>query len=113
MAGFCASCGAAVPPGAAACPSCGKATTQPVSAPAVSAGGLTDNVAGMLAYITIIPPIIFLVVEPYNKSRFIRFHSFQSIFFAVAWTVIWIALSFVGMIPVLGWLTLLIWPLLG
>jgi uncharacterized membrane protein len=67
----------------------------------------------MLAYVTIVPAIIFLVIEPYNKSRFVRFHAFQSIFFAVAWTAIWIALSFVGMIPVLGWLTLLIWPLLG
>ena len=67
----------------------------------------------MLSYVTIVPAIIFLVMEPYNKSRFIRFHSFQSIFFAVAWTVLWIALSIVGMIPVLGWLTLLVWPLLG
>lgn len=67
----------------------------------------------MLAYVTVIPAIIFLVMEPYNKSRFIRFHAFQSIFFAVAWTAIWIGLSFVGMVPVLGWLTILIWPLLG
>jgi uncharacterized membrane protein len=113
MAGFCASCGAALPPGAAACPSCGKATTQPVSAPAVSAGGLTDNVAGMLAYITIIPPIIFLVVEPYNKSRFIRFHSFQSIFFNIAWVVVWVVLSVLASIPVLGWASMIIWPLVG
>ncbi|HVO82290.1 MAG TPA: DUF4870 domain-containing protein [Terriglobales bacterium] len=74
---------------------------------------MTDNVSGMLAYITIIPAIIFLVMEPYNKKRFIRFHAFQSIFFAIAWTVLWIALSFIGVIPVLGWATLLIWPLLG
>jgi uncharacterized membrane protein len=67
----------------------------------------------MLAYVTIIPAIIFLVAAPYNRSRFIRFHSFQSIFFAVAWTVLWIALSIVGMIPVLGWATIIIWPLLG
>jgi uncharacterized membrane protein len=76
-------------------------------------GGMTDNIAGMLAYVTIVPAIIFLVVEPYNKKPFIRFHAFQSIFFAVAWTILWIALSFVGVIPVLGWATLLIWPLLG
>lgn len=74
---------------------------------------MTDNVAGMLAYVTIVPAILFLVLEPYNRKRFVRFHSFQMIFFSVAWIVIWIALSFVGMIPVLGWLTLLIWPLLG
>ena len=113
---FCSSCGAQIPAGATSCPACAHPGTAPAGGGTVAASpstGLTDNVAGMLAYITIIPAIIFLVVEPYNRSRFIRFHSFQSIFFAVAWTVIWIALSFVGMIPVLGWLTLLIWPLLG
>ena len=44
-------------------------------APATSAPstGLTDNVAGLLAYVTIIPAIIFLVIEPYNRNRFVRF----------------------------------------
>jgi uncharacterized membrane protein len=67
----------------------------------------------MLAYVTIIPAIIFLVMAPYNRSRFVRFHAFQSIFFAVAWTVLWIALTIVGMMPVLGWATIIVWPLLG
>src|SRR5690348_4573505 len=67
----------------------------------------------MLAYVTIIPSIIFLVLEPYNKKRFIRFHSFQNIFFVIAWIVVSIALSIIAAIPVFGWLTLLIWPLLG
>jgi uncharacterized membrane protein len=53
------------------------------------------------------------VVEPYNRSRFIRFHSFQSIFFSIAWTALWIVLSFFAHIPFLGWLTILIWPLIG
>jgi len=74
---------------------------------------MSDNVAGMLAYVTIIPAIIFLVMEPYNKSRFIRFHAFQCLFFAVAWTVLWIALSIVAHFPFLGWLTILLWPLVG
>jgi uncharacterized membrane protein len=74
---------------------------------------MSDNVAGMLAYVTIIPAIIFLVMEPYNKSRFIRFHAFQCLFFAVAWTMLWIALSIVAHIPFLGWLTILLWPLVG
>jgi uncharacterized membrane protein len=60
---------------------------------------LTDNVAGMLAYVTIIPAIIFLVLEPYNKNRFVRFHAFQCIFFGVALIVIHIALMF---IPIIG-----------
>jgi uncharacterized membrane protein len=92
---------------------CAACSSRVAPAAATAGGGLTDNVAGMLAYVTIVPAIIFLVMAPYNKSRFVRFHSFQSIFFAVAWTVLWIALSIVGMIPVLGWATLIIWPLLG
>jgi uncharacterized membrane protein len=74
---------------------------------------MADNVAGMVAYITIIPAIIFLVMEPYNKNRFVRFHSFQCIFFAVAWTALWIVLSIIGHIPIFGWLTILLWPLIG
>jgi len=39
----------------------------------------------MLGYVTIIPAIVFLLIAPYNKSRFVRFHSFQCIFLTVAW----------------------------
>ena len=109
---FCSGCGTQVPEGAAACPKCGKAMGPP-AAGGTSAAGLADNVAGMLGYITIVPAIIFLVIEPFNRNRFVRFHAFQSIFFCVAWTVLWVALSIVGMVPVLGWATLLIWPLVG
>ena len=110
---FCSSCGAQVPAGATACPACSASTVSSGGTASATGAGLTDNVAGMLAYVTIIPAIIFLVMAPYNQKRFIRFHAFQSIFFAVAWTVLWIALSIIGMIPVLGWATLLVWPLLG
>jgi uncharacterized membrane protein len=60
---------------------------------------MTDNVAGMLAYVTFIPAIIFLVTPPYNQSRFIRFHSFQSIFFTVAIVAIQIVLTFLTVVP--------------
>ena len=106
---FCSGCGTQIPDGASLCPAC--AAKAPAAT--ASAGGMADNVAGMLAYITIIPAIIFLVMEPYNKSRFVRFHAFQCIFFSVAWVALWIALSIIGMIPVLGWATLLLWPLIG
>jgi len=79
---------------------------------------MTDNVAGMLAYVTIIPAILFLVIEPYNKSRFVRFHSFQNIFLHVAALVLWIALFIVSavlaFIPILGHLiAFLIWMALS
>ena len=102
------------------CPRCGKqapaaaAGGGTVSAGAITTtGGMSDNIAGMLAYVTIIPAIVFLVMEPYNKSRFIRFHSFQNIFFHVAWFVLWVVLATVAHIPFLGWLTILVWPMIG
>ena len=109
---FCTSCGAQIPAGATVCPACSR-STSPAAPAQTSAGGLTDNVAGMLAYFTIIPAIIFLVIEPYNRNRFIRFHSFQCIFFAVGWTVLWIALNVIVHIPFFGWLTILVWPLIS
>ena len=59
----------------------------------------------MLCYITIIPAIIFLVMEPYNKSRFVRFHAFQMIFFCVAMIAIWIGLTIIGFVPGLIFIT--------
>jgi uncharacterized membrane protein len=108
---FCTMCGAQTPDGSTVCPACSR--SGPPARSAAPAGGLSDNVAGMLAYVTIIPAIIFLVIEPYNKSRFVRFHSFQSIFFAIAWTALWMVLNIVVHIPLLGWLTILMWPLVG
>ncbi len=104
---FCATCGTQIADGAA-CPKCAGTASPGASAPA--AAGLADNVAGALAYVTIIPAIVFLVLEPYNKKRFVRFHAFQSIFFCVAWIVIDIALTFISHIPFLGWM---LWPLVG
>ncbi len=101
MAQFCASCGAQMADNAAACPACGKAATAAGggggSAPAAS-GGLADNVAGALAYVTIIPAIIFLVMEPYNRNKFIRFHAFQCLFLAGVGVV----LTLFNVIPLLG-----------
>ncbi|MGB9198816.1 MAG: DUF4870 domain-containing protein [Terriglobales bacterium] len=107
---FCPKCGTQIAEGSA-CPNCAVGTV-PV-ANVVTGSGLDDNVAGALAYVTIIPAIVFLVMEPYNHKKFIRFHAFQCLFFAVAWTVLWIGLSIVAHIPFLGWMTILIWPLVS
>ena len=70
--------------------------------------GLSDNAAGGLAYITVIPAIVFLIMEPYNKSPFVRFHCWQSIFLFIACVVVDMVLGF---IPIIGWFILL--PLFG
>jgi uncharacterized membrane protein len=105
---FCNMCGAQIPDGAAVCPAC---SSRPVAAAATTTGaGLADNTAGMLAYITIIPAIVLLLIEPYSRNRFVRFHAWQSIFFNIAWWVIWVGLHIVLHFP-LGFLTVLIWPI--
>jgi uncharacterized membrane protein len=109
---FCPTCGTQIADGTT-CPKCAAGSVQGTSVVAPAGAGLTDNVAGALAYVTIIPAIVFLVLEPFNRKRFVRFHSFQCLFFAVAWTVLWICLSFVAHIPFLGWATVLIWPLVS
>jgi len=64
-------------------------------------------VAGALAYVTFIPAIIFLVMEPYSKNKFIRFHSFQSLFLRLACFVLAVVLMFIPLLgPILG---LLLW----
>jgi uncharacterized membrane protein len=68
--------------------------------PAPASGGLSQNNAAALAYLTFIPAIIFLVMEPYNKNAFIRFHAFQCIAFSVVAFAIHLVLMF---IPIIGW----------
>ncbi len=77
---FCPNCGAQVE--GQFCGSCGKPVAAPVAAPQPAAGtGMADNVAGTLCYLVgLITGILFLVLEPYNKNRSVRFHAFQSIF---------------------------------
>lgn len=98
MARFCSACGAEVADNAAFCAKCGKSTAAAASAAAPGGGatgatpaavptaGLQDNIAGLLCYF-LIPAIIFLVMEPYNRNRFVRFHAFQGIFYEIAWFV--------------------------
>lgn len=94
---FCGNCGGELGQQTGFCAACGKpvgATNQDVapafrtsatSATPSKTSGLTSNLAGALAYVLgFITGIIFLVIEPYKKDRFVRFHAMQSIFFSVA-----------------------------
>ncbi len=118
---FCAKCGGQLGDGVTFCAACGSPVGGGAVAAAPTAGagsGLAPNVAGALAYVTIIPAILFLVMDPYNKDKFIKFHSFQCLFFAAAMFVLSIAMMFVGFIlafvPVVGWiLDMLIWLAIG
>jgi len=123
---FCPGCGSQVADGTTFCPSCGKpiaagagsaAAAAPAPAPvaAAPASGLADNIAGLLCYspVGLICDIIWLVAEPYKSNKFLRFHSFQSLFLAGAWFVLWIGLLIVGAVltAVGGPLGLIMFPI--
>ena len=78
-------------------------------------GALPETLAGALAYFTIIPAILFLLIEPYNKNRFVRFHSFQSLGVSLVALIVGALLRVVGFvvffIPMLG--PLLVWLVSG
>ena len=126
---FCPNCGTAVGADSAFCGNCGQSTrtgapapvgqaagtpAQTVALPAqADAAGLTSNMAGALAYILgVISGVIFLVLDPYKRDRFVRFHAFQSIFysvacivFAIAWNIVWDILGNIS-----GWVYLIVIP---
>jgi uncharacterized membrane protein len=120
---FCANCGAQGE--GRFCPKCGSPLgaaptpgATPVPATPVQSAGMTNNMAAALCYLLgLITGILFLVLEPYNKDKTIRFHAFQSIFFNVAVIIFDILVSIVVRIligiPFLGWLALLVWPIIG
>jgi uncharacterized membrane protein len=76
--------------------------------------GLSDNAAAGIAYITIIPAIVFLIIDPFRRSSYVRFHAWQSIFFFIAWTVINILVGMVQhIVPSAVFLTLTVLQLVG
>lgn len=74
-------------------------------------GGLTPNLAGLLAYLAwFVTGIIFLVIE--KEDRFVRYHAWLSIvmsgFFFAVWLLIGIADFILAYIPIIGWLIALL-----
>lgn len=105
---YCAQCGAPVPEGASALP------PPPSTA---SPAGLEENLAAALCYLLgLLTGVLFLVLEPYNKNRTIRFHAFQAVFAHVAAIALFIGIAIVTgilhFVPFLGTFTaMLLYPL--
>jgi uncharacterized membrane protein len=112
---FCAKCGAPMPDPATG----GGAYVPPPATAVVQSAGMEENMASALCYLAgWLSGVIFLVLEPYNKNRTVRFHAFQSIFLNVAMIPIYIVLAIASFvlhyIPVIGpLLILLMFPVVG
>ena len=114
---FCRYCGASEAD-AKFCASCGMATEVTGSGLSSSAAGdqttehlvSGDNTIGAMAYF-VLPAIYFLFfADAYKQNRFVRFHSFQALFycgavFALIW-IVWNVLGFVlgYLVYVIAWL---------
>ena len=91
---FCAKCGS--PIGAAPGAAPGEAPQAPAAPVAGNPGlGMDENLAAALCYIPIVG-LIFLLVEPYNKNKTIKFHAMQSLFYCIAWIAVGIVLGIFG-----------------
>jgi uncharacterized membrane protein len=92
------------------CPVCGRSMVADQRARG-SVGGLPETLAGALAYF-LVPAIVFLLLPPYSKDRFVRFHSFQCLGLCLAALVIGALLRVAGFglffVPTLGRLLILL-----
>lgn len=111
MAIFCSSCGTQNADSAMFCSNCGKPMGQPATAgaPAGAAGAVVtptmpppaagampnQNVMGGIAYLTFIPAVIFLLIEPHKHNHFVRFHAWQSLWLCIIYVVVRFALFWV------------------
>lgn len=65
-----------------------------------------EHVAGAIAYLTFIPAIVLLVLGPYKKNRFVRFHAVQCLLLWSAGAVVALTLKLASpllfLVPAVG-----------
>jgi uncharacterized membrane protein len=94
-----------MPESAAFCPGCGR--PMHAATPAEGrVGRFPETIAGALAYFTFIPAIIFLWREPYNRNRFVRYHSIQCL-------LLWAVLLLTAMTLKLAGMVVFLIPMAG
>lgn len=115
---ICSYCSATMPEASAFCPGCGRAVpsrehteTSPPEVTPLS----RKAVLGALAYITVLPAVVLLVVPALKETRFVRFHAWQSLLFTAGTIMVGIVtrllFMFLELFPFLGFL--LAWLLAG
>jgi len=129
MAIVCGYCGASMPDISEYCPACGRPVRErtfftPELAQGQDASGAeaddgppavvlppvpwSDRLVGALAYLTFVPAVLFIFLKQFQGRKFVRFHSFQSVFF---WSVVIVLLLLGVLASTFGWL--FVWLLVG
>lgn len=99
-----------MPDVSAFCPACGLSLAE-----TPGAIDSRDRGLGALAYVGLIPAVVLLLIPALRGNRFVRFHSWQSVLFTIASTLLGLALKLLfvvlAILPVVGFL--LAWLSLG
>jgi len=75
---------------------------------------IPENIAAVIAYLTIFPAIVFAYVMPFRRSPFVRFHAFQHIFLFAAGVASAIAASILlNVLQLIPFMRVLIFPFIG
>ena len=102
---ICSHCASEMPEISAFCPGCGRSVKAPEL---LSAADARDALLGALAYVTVLPAILLLAVPALKSSRFVRFHSWQSVFFTIATAIVGFVVKLVfvifSILPAIGFL---------
>lgn len=60
-----------------------------------------ENFAGALAYLTFIPAILLLLVEPHRRNSFVRFHAVQCLLFWLAGVAVAVSVRMITLLLLL------------
>ena len=107
---ICPHCSAEMPEISAFCPACGRSVQESgdVGLPELHATSTRDVLLGALAYVALVPAIVFLALPSLKASRFVRFHSWQSILFATTAVILAVCIrglfAFFSLFPGTGFL---------
>jgi|SRR5208283_4228345 len=124
---YCTRCGAPVSGGGAEESDAGASPAVPEWAqsgglPVEVAGGgassvempIPENIAGAVAYVTIIPAVAFLFLEPFKRNFFVRFHAIQHLFLWAAGFVFGIVAGILSaLMQLIPFMRVLVFPLAG
>src|SRR5881296_855087 len=87
---ICSKCSAEMPEISAYCPVCGH-PVNPAS-DSFQANDFTDSLLAAVAYVAIVPAVVFLLVPAIRSRPFVRFHAWQAVLLAAATCALALAL---------------------